>query len=78
MQLESRERAAAARELEQTRRLLGTDLIDVVTFYYVEAQQEWDEIAGAGGAMETLEPPPGEMVFASKVPQVPLTLLLRR
>ena len=56
MQLESRERAAAARELEQARRLLGTGLIDVVTFYYVEAQQEWDEIAGAGGAMETLEP----------------------
>ena len=55
MQLESRDRAGAAREMEQARRLLGTERIDVVTFYYVESQEEWHRIVGAGGAIETLE-----------------------
>lgn len=55
IELESRDRASAGRELEQARRRLGTERIDVVTFYYVEAQEEWDEITGAGGAFEALE-----------------------
>ena len=54
MQLESRDARCAARELEQSLRTLGTGLIDVVTFYYVEEQREWDAIIGPRGALEAL------------------------
>lgn len=55
MQLESRGAARAERELREAFRLLGTNRIDVVTFYYVESESEWDEIAGQGGALEAVE-----------------------
>jgi predicted aldo/keto reductase-like oxidoreductase len=49
IQLEAREAVQATRELEAALRTLKTDTIDVVTFYYVESQAEWDEIAAKGG-----------------------------
>src|SRR5207302_720255 len=55
MQLESRDARSAAREIERSLRTLGVDRIDVVTFYYVEREQEWEEISGTGGALEALE-----------------------
>src|SRR5439155_9133803 len=55
MQIESRGARSAAEELERSFRALGAGRIDVVTFYYVEREQEWEEIAGTGGALEALE-----------------------
>jgi predicted aldo/keto reductase-like oxidoreductase len=55
MQLAARDASSAAREIEAAFRLLGTDRLDVVTFYYVEEACEWEEIAGPAGAFETLE-----------------------
>jgi len=55
MQLESRDARSAAQEIERSLRTLGAGRIDVVTLYYVEREQEWEEIAGPGGALEALE-----------------------
>jgi aryl-alcohol dehydrogenase-like predicted oxidoreductase len=55
MQLESRDGPGAARELAESCRTLGTDRIDVVTFYYVEDEAEWAEIVAPGGALEALD-----------------------
>ncbi|MGH9340413.1 MAG: aldo/keto reductase [Acidobacteriota bacterium] len=46
---------AAERELSQALKSLGTDRIDVLTFYYVESPSEWQEITGPGGALEYLK-----------------------
>ena len=54
IQLESRDARSATRELAKSLGTLHTDWIDVVTFYYVEEQSEWDAIAGPGGALEAL------------------------
>jgi len=54
MQLESRDTAGAERQLEESFRLLGTDRIDAVTFYYVERESEWKRITAPGGAFEAL------------------------
>ncbi len=54
MQLMSRDGRAAARELDDAFRTLGTDRIDVVTFYYVETRPEWEEITAPGGALEAV------------------------
>jgi aryl-alcohol dehydrogenase-like predicted oxidoreductase len=54
VQLHGRTRSSAERELAKFCRTLGTDRIDVVTFYYVEEESEWQEISGAGGALEIL------------------------
>lgn len=54
VQLQSRHAEGASHELERSMRLLGTDRIDVVTFYYVEEEREWLEIIGPDGARETL------------------------
>ena len=54
VQLAARDAPSAAREIEVAMRLLGTDRLDVVTFYYVEEAREWDEIAGSAGAFEAL------------------------
>jgi len=43
--------AEAAAELRAVLALLGTDYIDVLTLYYIERQEEWDEIAATGGAL---------------------------
>lgn len=51
VQFEARMAEDAATELASIRRELRTDTIDVITFYYVEAQEEWDQIAGPRGAL---------------------------
>ena len=33
----------------------GTERIDVVTFYYMESDQEWQEITSSRGAFEALQ-----------------------
>src|SRR5438094_5642190 len=40
MQLEGRDARSAAHEIKRSFRTLGVDRIDVVTFYYVEQEQE--------------------------------------
>jgi predicted aldo/keto reductase-like oxidoreductase len=52
VQFEARTAAEARMELDRIVQQLGTDCVDVLTFYYVEATEEWDEIAGPGGALE--------------------------
>ncbi|MCI0380619.1 MAG: aldo/keto reductase [Gemmataceae bacterium] len=52
VQFEARSAHDAERELDGILRELRTDYVDVLTFYYVEARSEWDEIAGPGGALE--------------------------
>ena len=51
IQLESRDKEGAQRELEQNLSRLRIDHIDVVTFYYVEHRTEWQEILGVRGAL---------------------------
>ncbi|MBI3821647.1 MAG: aldo/keto reductase [Planctomycetes bacterium] len=52
VQFEARTAADAERELDQLLRGLRTDYLDVVTFYYVEAEAERQQITGPGGALE--------------------------
>jgi len=52
VQFEARSAADAAAELDGILRQLRTDYVDVLTFYYVEEQAEWEEIVGPGGALE--------------------------
>jgi predicted aldo/keto reductase-like oxidoreductase len=51
VQFEARTAAEAREELPRLLRELGTDYIDVLTFYYVEAADEWEQIGGPGGAL---------------------------
>ena len=51
IQLEAREKESAGRELENRLNQLKTDYIDVVTFYYVEHAEEWQDIIGDRGAL---------------------------
>jgi predicted aldo/keto reductase-like oxidoreductase len=55
VQLEAHRAGAARREIEEFLGELGTDYLDVMTYYYVEHAEEWDEIAGPGGAAEAVE-----------------------
>jgi aryl-alcohol dehydrogenase-like predicted oxidoreductase len=50
-QFGARTAADAATELRSALATLGTDYIDVLTLYYVEGADEWDELAGSGGAL---------------------------
>jgi predicted aldo/keto reductase-like oxidoreductase len=52
VQFEARTAAEAGRELAAVLRELGTDCVDVLTFYYVEEPGEWEQIAGPGGSLE--------------------------
>jgi predicted aldo/keto reductase-like oxidoreductase len=52
VQFEARTAADARQELHGILRELGTDYVDVLTFYYVEEPAEWQEIIGPGGALE--------------------------
>jgi predicted aldo/keto reductase-like oxidoreductase len=54
VQFGAREAREAAAELSSLLRELRTDYVDVVTLYYVEAEDEWAQIIAPGGAMETL------------------------
>src|SRR5207253_990704 len=51
VQFEARTAKDAAVELERLLQELRTDYIDLLTFYYVEAPAEWQEIIGPGGAL---------------------------
>ncbi len=55
IQFSARSADAARRELKATLAELRTDWIDVATYYYVEHEDEWDEIVAPGGAAEVLE-----------------------
>jgi predicted aldo/keto reductase-like oxidoreductase len=52
VQLEARTATDAKAELLGILRELRTDYVDVVTFYYVEALSEWEQIIGPGGGLE--------------------------
>jgi predicted aldo/keto reductase-like oxidoreductase len=52
VQFEARTAAEAETELRQILRELSTDYVDALTFYYVEAPDEWRQIIGPGGALE--------------------------
>ena len=52
VQFEARTAADARIELASILRELGTDYVDVLTFYYVEELSEWQQIIGPGGALE--------------------------
>ena len=54
-QIHARDGAGAVLELERALAELDTDYLDIVTFYYVERDDEWQEIIGAGGAWEALD-----------------------
>jgi len=54
VQIGARSAEACRRELEQKRRALGTDVLDVATYYYVEHPDEWEAIHAPGGAAEAL------------------------
>lgn len=55
VQLSARRADEARRELDGMLGELGTDYIDVVTYYYVEHRWEWEEILAPGGAAEAME-----------------------
>ena len=50
-QFEARTADDAARELRAVLTTLGTDYLDVLTFYYVEEPSEWARLTGPGGAL---------------------------
>jgi predicted aldo/keto reductase-like oxidoreductase len=52
VQFEARTAGDARAELRSILDELGTDYVDVLTFYYVEAAEEWQKISAAGGAVE--------------------------
>src|SRR5205085_6204014 len=52
VQFEARTAAEARTELPGLLKQLGSDFIDVLTFYYVEEAAEWQQIIGPGGALE--------------------------
>lgn len=54
-QLSARSGVAARKELQEKLAQLGTDAIDIVTYYYLEHESEWEEVQAAGGAHEVLE-----------------------
>jgi predicted aldo/keto reductase-like oxidoreductase len=51
VQFEARTAAEAERELAGVLGELGSDYVDVLTFYYVEEPAEWRQIIGPGGAL---------------------------
>src|SRR6516165_2619074 len=53
-QFGARSGADAATELRSALAALGTDYIDVLTIYYIERADEWEEITGPGGALRFL------------------------
>jgi aryl-alcohol dehydrogenase-like predicted oxidoreductase len=54
-QFGARTGADAATELRSVLAALGTDYIDVLTLYYVERPDEWDELTAPGGALRYLQ-----------------------
>jgi predicted aldo/keto reductase-like oxidoreductase len=60
VQFEARTGADAETELAAILRDLGTDYVDVLTFYYVEEAEEWQQIIGPGGALAYCREAQGE------------------
>lgn len=54
-QLQARSADAARYQIDAQCRALGTDYIDVVTYYYVENSDQWQLILRPGGAAEGVE-----------------------
>jgi aryl-alcohol dehydrogenase-like predicted oxidoreductase len=54
-QFGARSAGDAAAELRSALAVLGTDYIDVLTLYYVERAEEWDEITAPDGALRFLK-----------------------
>jgi aryl-alcohol dehydrogenase-like predicted oxidoreductase len=54
-QFGARNRTDAATELRAALAALGTDYIDVLTLYYVERTDEWEEITASDGALRYLQ-----------------------
>src|SRR6266480_61295 len=54
MPLGARNYDGARRELERTLNVLSTNYVDVITFYYVETEEEWSEIIRSGGALDAV------------------------
>lgn len=52
VQFEARTAAEARSDIEHILIHLCTDYIDVLTFYYVEEREEWQQIIASGGALE--------------------------
>jgi predicted aldo/keto reductase-like oxidoreductase len=52
VQFGARTAADAADELRSVLNTLHTDYIDVLTLYYVEKSEEWQQLIGPGGALE--------------------------
>ena len=52
VQFEARTARDARTELASILKELHTDYVDVLTFYYVEAESEWQQIIAPGGALE--------------------------
>ncbi len=50
-QFSARTAAEAGQELRAMLKMLGTDYVDVLTFYYVEEPEEWDALSGPQGAL---------------------------
>jgi predicted aldo/keto reductase-like oxidoreductase len=55
VQLSARRADEAQRELDWFHDQLATDYLDVVTYYYVESESEWNEILGQDGAARVVE-----------------------
>jgi aryl-alcohol dehydrogenase-like predicted oxidoreductase len=55
IQFGARSAADARIELKEALATLKTDYIDVITIYYVERSDEWDEITSPGGALSYLQ-----------------------
>src|SRR4051812_30701920 len=54
-QFGARDGEGAATELRSALATLGTDYIDVLTLYYVERADEWEELTAPGGALRYLQ-----------------------
>ena len=54
VQFQARGAEKAKREFDWLLNQLATDYIDIATLYYVEAEEEWQEIVAPGGAWEVL------------------------
>jgi predicted aldo/keto reductase-like oxidoreductase len=54
VQFQARSAADSARELDSILAELRTSYLDIATLYYVEAEDEWQQIIAPGGAMQYL------------------------
>jgi predicted aldo/keto reductase-like oxidoreductase len=54
VQLESPTGREATQELDHALEYLGSDYVDIVTYYYVEGPEEWARIVEAGGAHQAM------------------------